>query len=160
MRFLRQNNGVVEIGDCAIKIMQDSRQLEAQSMESGGILLGRLILDTENVIIDEVTQPMVGDQRGRTFFIRGKCPTQYYIDAAWTESRGTRIYLGEWHTHPEDNLLPSSQHLRNWQYIVQNAQYEQPFLLFLIVGNQFTRIWEANKDSLTITELQLEVHTQ
>ena len=160
MRFLRQNKGVVEIGDRAIKLMHGARQLKALTTESGGILLGRLILDTEHVIIDEVTQPMEGDQRGRTFFIRAQGPTQDYINAAWTNSAGTCIYLGEWHTHPEDNPLPSPQDLRNWQIIVQNAHYEQPFLLFVIVGKCFTRMWEVSKDSLAITQLRVEGHAR
>lgn len=153
MRFQRQPNGVVEIGDDALRVMQHYRQLKLRTTEAGGVLLGRLISHTEHVIIDQATRPTSHDQRGRSFFKRAEESAQPIIDEAWITSNGTQIYLGEWHTHPEDDPTPSRHDLTNWQQIVQRAQFEQSFLLFAIVGRERTRVWEFGKESRAPVEL-------
>ncbi len=153
MRFWRLHKGLVEIGDAANVVMQRYCQSDAEATEAGGVLLGRLILNTDDIIIDEATDPTDSDQRGRFFFKRAQRTTQQRIINAWTTSAGTQIYLGEWHTHPEDDPVPSRQDLRNWRRIMHSAKYEQEYLLFVIVGKQCTRIWEAGKASGAIQEL-------
>jgi integrative and conjugative element protein (TIGR02256 family) len=125
--------------------MNGQRQLDSSAPEAGGMLLGRLIVETNHVVIDEATIPMKGDRRGRFFYNRSKARAQQHINLAWEISERTRNYLGEWHTHPEDDPSPSGHDLNNWRRIAEIAQYEQDYLIFAIVGRENTRAWEFNK---------------
>ena len=125
------------------------------SPEAGGLVLGRLVESSTDVIVDEISTPVSSDRWSRFNFCRGKKTAQRKVDKAWAESSGTRIYLGEWHTHPEDVPTPSDHDLRDWQRIVQGAQYEQEGLFFVIVGRQQMRVWEYAKGSKP-TMLQAE----
>lgn len=146
MKFHRASGGLLELAADAKTILLAHRQLKADQMEAGGILLGRLIDATDDVLVDEVTSPNKQDRRGRFFFFRKKRTAQQRINFAWKESSHTRIYLGEWHTHPESDPSPSDIDLENWNRIGRMATYEQEFLFFIIVGIKKIRAWEREKD--------------
>lgn len=118
------------------------------------MLLGRLIDETDDVVVDEATAPTVEDSQGRFFFNRAKAAAQRYINFVWRKSRSTRVYLGEWHTHPEDLPIPSDHDLRNWRRITKKAKYDQNSLIFVIVGRQRIRVWICDKCSLAVSELE------
>src|SRR5437867_1979843 len=107
MRFHRAGAGQLEISDEALAALNSHRQLSDSAAEAGGLLLGRLIAESSDVVVDEATNPSVEDRRGRFFFIRWRVPAQRRVATAWKESGSTRIYLGEWHSHPEDVPSPS-----------------------------------------------------
>lgn len=153
MKFLRFNRSHVEFYDNVITRLESFRQNKVEDKESGGILIGRFIIGTNDVVIHEVTIPTKADRRNRSFFKRSKKATQNLINAMWKNSNGTLNYLGEWHTHPEDIPSPSEIDLNNWYKITQSAYYEQEFLFFVIVGRKKLRIWESNKNSLGLCEL-------
>lgn len=141
VRFIRAGGGRIELSADAKAVLLHHRQLE-HACEAGGVLLGRLILGGADMVIDEVTVPDRRDRRRRFSFYRARGPAQGNVDRAWNRSGGTRIYLGEWHTHPEDDPTPSSRDLRDWRRLTRKNRYEQEFLLFLIVGRVRIRIWE------------------
>lgn len=153
MKFRRPNGGVIAFSEAALIVMYKHRQLETTAAESGGILLGRFINETNDVLIDEATIPIRIDQSSRFFFRRARRPAQQRVNAAWAESAHTRNYLGEWHSHPEDNPVPSGHDVRNWCRIGQTAQYEQTYLIFVIVGRKHTRVWEWDKTSRSLWQL-------
>jgi integrative and conjugative element protein (TIGR02256 family) len=154
MRFRRLNNGLLEISAQASAILLYYRQTQVKDLEAGGVLLGRLIIGGEDVIIDEITVPAPGDRRSRFFFFRQREAAQRRVQAAWQETQGTRIYMGEWHTHPEDDPTPSSHDLKNWRRIIKLARYEQDSLFFVIVGRKQTRVWEIYKEETNAVELE------
>lgn len=129
------------------------RQNKISDPEAGGMLLGRLIDGSPDAIIDEITRPQKRDRWGRLFFWRDKKHAQTLVNRAWATSAHSRIYLGEWHTHPEDNPTPSQQDITNWHSVSTKAVYEQDFLFFIIVGIYRTRAWEIDKSSRKIVEL-------
>jgi integrative and conjugative element protein (TIGR02256 family) len=49
----------------------------------------------------------------------------------WEKSQETMDYLGEWHTHPENNPRPSALDLREWRQI--SKRRGEP-MMFIIVG--------------------------
>lgn len=131
------------------------RQLKNSSPESGGIILGRLLIDNTDIIIDEISSPGPKDFRSRFSFLRRRDSAQKRVDSAWNQSNGTLVYLGEWHTHPEDIPTPShSIDLKEWRRISKEASFEQDFLLFLIVGRTQTNAWELEKATGKVTQLQ------
>jgi len=153
MRFKRGNGSVVELSAEVVRILTSFRQLEQKDNEAGGILLGRLIKDSDNIIIDEIGVPGKKDFMSRLKFWRAKESAQEHVDIAWVSSDNTKCYLGEWHTHPEDYPSPSKQDLENWQTIVTQAHYEQESLFFVIVGIKSIELWELSKKTKILLKL-------
>lgn len=144
--FRRSNGGTVCLGASAVETILRHRQHRAGDPEAGGILLGRRILDTDDVVIDLASEPHIEDSRGRFRFFRKKEPAQRLVDTSWEQSKGTRNYLGEWHSHPEDDPAPSGLDLGEWQRIIATAVFEQDYLLFAIAGRKSVRMWELSRN--------------
>jgi integrative and conjugative element protein (TIGR02256 family) len=143
--FRRTNGATVKISASASRILNRFRQLHPNQTEAGGMLLGRLIDGAEDIVVDEVTVPVARDKRSRFSFFRVKDTAQKRVADAWAKSNQTRNYLGEWHSHPEDDPSPSGQDLSDWRRIVKESQFEQGSLVFLIVGRVSVRAWELAK---------------
>jgi len=153
VRFRRHNGGIVEIVDSAATAIACYVQSDDRADEGGGMLLGRLIVNSNDVMVDEATIPCAHDRRSRFFFWRARKPAQERVTTAWRESGQTRIYLGDWHTHPEDDPTPSCKDLKNGRRILEQARFEQDFLLFLIAGLKTTRAWEYRKSGSKPVEM-------
>jgi integrative and conjugative element protein (TIGR02256 family) len=147
--YHRANGRRVAFAAAAHAVLDRHRQTCDGAREAGGVLLGRLIGDTGDVVVDEATEPMAEDVRRRFAFFRRKKPAQRVVDRAWLDSGGTRIYLGEWHSHQEERPTPSNQDLRNWRAIVNGAAYEQDDLLFVIIGTRGQGVWTLRRGEET-----------
>lgn len=133
--------------------LKSFRQLSASDPESGGVLLGRYMLDDENVILDHITTPEAKDKGTRFSFYKQQEEHQRIIETFWSESSGTCNYLGEWHTHPEDYPVPSSTDLKTWQRQFVETVFEGDELFFIIVGRRALSVYLVND---SITELILK----
>lgn len=131
-------------------------QIRTDLTEAGGVLVGRHILDSNDIVVDEVSIPSKEDIRFRNRFVRKKEFHQQFISDIWSASGGTCNYLGEWHTHPEEYPTPSSCDLYNWKRILRTFEFDYEYLYFLIAGTSCIRVWEGDKTTLTINELKLE----
>jgi integrative and conjugative element protein (TIGR02256 family) len=143
--FRRAQGGRVKLSAEARFVVEQFRQHHEAAKEAGGVLLGRHIRGTQNVVIDEVTTPMRWDGRSRYSFRRRACLHQRVIDERWRESGGTCQYLGEWHTHPETTPTPSGTDLADWKRRLRDDDVESNMLLFMIVGLRVDRLWEGNR---------------
>lgn len=143
--ILTRLSGRVELDVRALSLFEGHRQLRATDAEAGGILIGRRIVDSDDVIVDDVTVPSSGDISSRFQFVRAREPAQAVLNAAWQKSAGTQNYLGEWHTHPEDVPTPSHQDINNWCRIVSDTEFEGSSLLFVIVGRRSLQVWELSR---------------
>ncbi|NOJ82902.1 hypothetical protein HNV28_32080 [Myxococcus xanthus] len=152
--FRRPNGGQVAVSECVVQLLIRHRQIKDRDHEAGGVLLGRCIVDSENIVVDQASEPTGSDIRSRFRFFRSKSPAQRLVDDAWASSNGTMNYLGEWHSHPETHPHPSTVDLENWRWIASRAVLEQNFLLFLIVGIVSTQIWELDRHHMTVQQLQ------
>lgn len=155
MRFARRGRGELRISELAIVNMRAHVQRHCWSIEAGGILLGRMLTENEHVVVDEVTVPGPHDRRSRFRFFRAERPAQTAVDAAWTRSGGETNYLGEWHTHPEDDPTPSRHDHTDWQRLVMTQRYEQDALFFVIVGRRTIRAWEWARGQAVAVSLPL-----
>lgn len=118
-------------------------------------MLGRYIIDSQDVVIDKVSFPMPGDRATRTTFFRKKKAHQQIIDREWEASSHTCTYLGEWHTHPEPYPSPSSIDDTTWKRKLKDDIVDSDSLFFLIVGTSEMRMWEGYRRSRTISLLKL-----
>nr|WP_254627998.1 Mov34/MPN/PAD-1 family protein [Myxococcus sp. CA040A] len=130
------------------------QQVADHDAEAGGVLLGRILVNCDDVVIDEVTLPMTEDTRGRFTFHRARSRHQQVVDDRWKDSRGTCLYLGEWHTHPEPYPTPSHVDVGDWRRRLREDQFEGESLLFLIVGTHSVGAWEGRRRSRRILPLQ------
>jgi integrative and conjugative element protein (TIGR02256 family) len=151
--FRRANGAVVKLDAEALARLSCFRQAEPWRNEAGGVLLGRRILGSEDVVIDEVTTPMPGDHRTRVTFHRGQARHQQVIDARWSESLGTCQYLGEWHTHPEPCPVPSRVDMVDWCRRLGEDRFEGESLFFIIVGIDEVGAWEGFRHPRVIVPL-------
>lgn len=112
--------------------------------EAGGVLLGRHLLDSDDVVVDEVTIPQATDRRTRFSFFRSRQHEQI-ARVRWEAEANTLAYLGLWHTHPEDSPTPSTIDRQDWQQAVIQDTYDGPRLYFPIVGRHEIRVWTKSK---------------
>jgi integrative and conjugative element protein (TIGR02256 family) len=131
-----------------VKVLQSYKQIEKSQHESGGILLGKVYKDL--IIVDEVSLPSKEDKSGRFFFERNVKKAQSIIENAWKESNGERIYLGEWHTHPEDTPTPSNDDKKLLSNMLKDSDIEIDFLFMVIIGikNSFVAVQRKGQKNI------------
>lgn len=143
------------ITEHAVKQMLFHVQRQFWQCEAGGVLLGRHLLDSEDIVVDEVTVPQSTDRRTRFSFFRSKKHEAIAIER-WKAEASTLAYLGLWHTHPEDSPIPSSIDRYDWEQAVANDAFDGHRLFFFIVGRKEIRGWIKVRTG-SISELKREV---
>ena len=150
--FARSSGGRLQVGAAALVAMRQHIQEGEEAPEAGGVLLGRHLLGCDDIIVDRITLPLPGDRQSRHRCFRARKQHQETIDRAWRESDGTCTYLGEWHTHPEGDPVPSQRDWRDWQRKLRVDRYSEP-IFFVIVVTTEIRAWEGRRaDSIVRLE--------
>ena len=140
--FVRSADGLLGISPDALSSVSDYVQDRSATPEAGGVLLGRRLLDCNDVAVDEITRPQPGDSRSRYQFFRRRSGHQQAVDKAWTDSGGSSIYVGEWHSHPEPSPSASTVDLRTWAEKT-TSDVTGDGLFFIIVGIDEIAVWEG-----------------
>lgn len=137
MTFSYQNYKI-KISKSVLDQIYQYRQTSRLSSESGGVLIGRQIISTGNLIIDHCTFPMPLDVCKRTRYLRKDPNHIEFFTTLRQRENNIYAYVGEWHTHPE--LIPSysSMDLRNWKRIGKESSMSH---FHLIAGTKAFRIW-------------------
>lgn len=105
------------------------RQRSWLSREAGGQLFGSI--QTSDVIVSVATGPYRGDQRWRTSYRSNAKAAQRAIDEL---SKKELLYLGEWHTHPEDFPKASSADHDAMKRLCDASRTRMSTLLMVIQG--------------------------
>ncbi|MEX6104394.1 Mov34/MPN/PAD-1 family protein [Enterobacter hormaechei] len=95
-----------------------------------------------------MSEPGAGDIRSRLRIERKSKHHQQKVDDLFQQSDGFLVYLGEWHTHPEDFPQPSSTDLRSWR---TGLKATEPMVL-LIMGRK--QAWCGKKHGNVIKKLE------
>lgn len=132
MKIKNSTHRKIYITPSVLRIIEGFKQVKKCDNESGGIILGQLKED--KVYILKVSIPNKLDIATRYSFNCNKDAAQIIINYEFINSEQKTIYLGEWHTHPEDYPNPSMV-----DKIMINSQYfknklNEPFLILLIQG--------------------------
>lgn len=112
--------------------------------EAGGVLLGRHLLDSNDMVVDEVTTPQHNDKRTRVSFFRSANHHQL-AQQKWKLSDETLAYLGLWHTHPENDPSPSTVDCQDWERAIATHVYYGDRLYFPIIGRKHIRVWTISR---------------
>lgn len=155
LTFINNQGDRLKLTQGVVAQMEHYVQDAIDKEEAGGVLLGRFILDCSDVVVDQITGPVHEDRRGRFRFFRSAWKHQQVIFRVWRRSKGTCNYLGEWHTHPEPDPLPSALDLQTWQQKLSKDRFDSDVLYFVIVGTEKINVWQGNRHTLGIERLHL-----
>ncbi len=131
MKYRIGKNTILEFDQQVIATFDKYKQLPGRH-EAGGILLGRIF--ENKIIIETITMPDIGDKAGLFFFNRKRRRAQDIVNTTWGDSKGEKIYLGEWHTHAESCPQPSSVDRDMIRNMLRDSIMEIDFLFTVIVG--------------------------
>lgn len=123
------------------------RSAEAE-LEAGGIFVGSY--RARNLEIVDCTEPMSRDVRRRYSFERKDKAHADLSDRRWIKSGQKETFVGEWHTHPEADPVPSMIDLSTWQTAIK--KHGPLPLFFSICGTRRTRFWLGTPDRITRIE--------
>lgn len=132
-RYKIDDNTILIISENVIKKINIYRQTKGKC-EAGGILLGRISIDYSEYIIEDISEPSLKDRRFKFGFIRNKSNAQKIINEAFKKSNGTIHYLGEWHTHPESNPIPSIIDKKLIDNIINETKNIVDIIFMIILG--------------------------
>ena len=153
--FKMTNGGKIKLTSLVLETLQEYKQFDKGLLESGGVILGRFIKVSKNIVVDKITTPMKGDHQTRFSFKRISPLPQEIITDEWHKSNGTSNYLGEWHTHPEDFPTPSSVDIKDWKRKLKQDIFSGRYLYFIIAGIKSIDMWEGDRRTLEIVKLKV-----
>ncbi|MFK5948256.1 MAG: Mov34/MPN/PAD-1 family protein [Methylococcales bacterium] len=115
-----------------LSIWEKHKQIKPDAPEIFGVIIGSRTDKDKEYWVDLVTTPFPKDNSSRYRFLLQDKKHQEAVDKAYSESDGTSVYLGTWHTHPEKIPTPSSIDIHDWTNCVKRNPDKQ--LFFLIIG--------------------------
>lgn len=133
----------IKIKESVVNKIKSYIQLKKNSLEAGGILIGYETVDGD-IIIEYATEPYKGDKRKRNFFYRKDSKHNEILDKIWEQEGRIHMYIGEWHTHPENRPLYSYQDKENWIKISEQMPQKKECYIHIIVGITDIRCWQYN----------------
>lgn len=133
---------LVELGDMILRIDQkvvDTFKLFIQydeaKPEAGGVLLGYLI-DDYSFYVSDLSTPTEDDKSSRFSFVRSFISAQRFVNTFFKKSKGKKIYLGEWHTHPEKLPSPSITDLKSFEKQLKENVLNSQVIFMIIIGTE------------------------
>lgn len=116
--------------------------------EACGILIGTHSVDESKITITFATEPDSNDKRSRfAFKIKSKKHNKT-LQNRFSKSGNREVYLGTWHTHPEDHPTPSKCDNDDWLKQYSNNKDLFEVMLFVIVGIKTNKWFLVNKKGL------------
>jgi len=122
------SNQILELSPSVIHRFKTYRQ-NKNRLEAGGLLFAEFCLPT--IIIKEATKPHRKDKRSRYGFIPFRNVQKKLIFQRF--DLGFH-FIGEWHTHPEDDPLASNLDLNSMYDSFIKSKHELNFFVMIIVG--------------------------
>lgn len=153
--FVRPNGGRVKIMAEVLEKVFPWLKYTPETPVAGGVLLGRRIVDSENIVIDDLSLPQSGDICTPNYNEWKAETHNKVIQEAWEKSGGSCHWLGNWHTHCE--TVPTQPHnvdLQDWNNALVEGVMEFDELFFVIFGTEGLKIYEGNQKDCSIYELK------
>jgi integrative and conjugative element protein (TIGR02256 family) len=117
------------IAPTALQYVTRYVQATPWAAEAGGQLFGTI--NTEQVCVIQASGPYAGDERSRYRYRSNPDAAQRAIEEQY--KRGL-LYLGEWHTHAENNPSASSLDEDAMRCLISASHLNSDTLLMMIVG--------------------------
>jgi integrative and conjugative element protein (TIGR02256 family) len=156
LTFVNAKGDKLKLSEEVVAQMRVYTQRGRAAREAGGILLGRYLIGCQDAIVDQITVPTDRDKRSHFSFFRSVRGHQAAVVRLWTASKGTCHYLGEWHSHPESDPVPSKLDMLNWKRLLGHHRTDADPLYFVIVGMETISVWQGHEESFVIEKLELQ----
>lgn len=139
----------VFITNTTIKVIETHIQIKRKDHESGGILLGQIIENEIHIL--KASTPNKFDKSSRHSFECNKEAAQIIIDYEFINSENKTIYVGEWHTHPENYPNPSGIDIGMIKNQYFKNRLNEPFLVLIIQGQKglYVALFDGKKIETT-----------
>ncbi|WP_417431673.1 Mov34/MPN/PAD-1 family protein [Halpernia sp.] len=121
------------ISQIVLNVFKKYIQDDEQSPESGGIVTGK-VYENDMIEILNCSEPSELDTSSRYNFKRSFQTAQVFIEKQFEQSNGEEIYLGEWHTHPEDYPKPSNLDIKSFIKTISQNRLNSKTHFMIIVG--------------------------
>lgn len=108
--------------------------VQHEGPERGGVLLGKIYPEDKRIVIVGATEPGAGDCGTASTWFRDATRANRLIEEAWIESEGLVNYVGEWHTHAEDEPRPSRRDATTMRSLSRRRPLASDGLILLIIG--------------------------
>ena len=129
----------MNVDDYCFEIKQEVvNDLKSNAQREGNELCGVLMgaqVGEKLYRISKISPPCV-KKHTRCGCERDAVMANHFIEEDFNQSEYTRFYIGEWHTHPEDNPTPSAIDYNSIKDNYQTASLVVPFLVMIIVGTE------------------------
>lgn len=131
MRF-NYNDIEVTFDELVLNTFKNYIQFNDNDYEAGGILVGKKY--SSLIEITNCSVPNKKDKRGKHNFKRAYKSAQKFINKQFKSSKGSKIYLGEWHTHPENTPCPSHTDIKSFEKTIRENRLNSNIHFMVIVG--------------------------
>ncbi len=150
MRSVNLNNKTIFISESVIELFEIFKQNNTKDNESGGVLIGQVKAD--NIYILKASTPNKFDKSSRYSFECDKDAAQIVMDFEFYNSNNKSIYIGEWHTHPENHPTPSRKDIKMIKNQFKKNKLNEPLLILIIQGTErlYVGLYDGNKIAFKI----------
>lgn len=121
-----------------------------EKAESGGYIVGYQHSGTENITLEDISQPCMLDKRTRIYFGMRDPRHQFFLKKS---IRKKSFYMGVWHTHPQIIPEPSSIDWNDWYDTLEVDRTGCEYIFFIIAGIKEIRVWVGDFESKKIVEI-------
>ncbi len=139
-----------------ILIFEKYKQEGINKKESGGVLSG-FYLDDYSYRITDASEPSKLDKSSKFSFNRAKESAQEFINNLFKKSKGKKIYLGEWHTHPEDIPTPSYIDIKSIKQQIRTVNLNTTKIFLIIIGRKKSYVGLYNDNGKLIAERYISI---
>lgn len=144
------NGKEVDILPNVFKKMNKWIQVFVDNTEAGGFVVGYQHKITGNISLVNVSCPFDDDIRERdSFTLKDKNHVQFLSD----QEKIHNYYMGIWHTHPQNNPIPSKFDWYDWYKTLKTDKTACEYIFFIIVGINETRVWIGDMETQQIEEI-------
>lgn len=131
-----------------VKIDTDPMATMTGAKRSAGVMIGRRIIDTEDVVVDEVTVEALGKRAFRSSEPHESAHTGWHL-----RTDGRVGYLGEWQTYGGQG---DARHMHEWERRLREDKPSVDHVLFALVYPDGVRLWEGEVATGRIVEMRRE----
>lgn len=139
--IVHSNGFKIKISNSVLRVIAKYVQRKGESVESGGILIGKENISNNNLIINKLTVPQPKDKQSINNFYRQDPGHILFFDNIYRKSNGIYRYIGEWHTHYEAVPCYSELDCASWMNICDISENDVSYY-HMIIGYKSIRIWK------------------
>jgi len=144
MRSLQKPLGTAWISKTAL-VSMIKEFLRRLPNETGGVLVGYWLADSEGVVITNVVGPGPCAKHGKISFVPDASYHESEIARLYEESGRLHAYLGDWHSHPDSTTRLSLTDRHTLLKIAKHVEARVPTPLMAVIGESdplTLQIWQ------------------